>query len=434
VLVSLDRGSVSSAIPPVDAEAARIRILTFTRLFPNREEPRLGIFVETRLRAILGAGDVDARVVAPVPWFPFGGTRWARYGRLARLPREEMRHGTLVYHPRYVSVPGASMFTAPFAIAHGARTTVDAIRASGFDFDAIDAHYFYPDGVAATMLARRLGKPVQITARGTDINVLSHSALPRRMIRWAIRHADALVAVSAALKYRLVELGADESRVHVLRNGVDCGLFRPTPRSAAREALAVRARVLIASVGNLVPEKGHDLVIDVLEELRDAELVIVGDGPERAKLEQQARRRGLENRVRFLPVRPQSELATVYSAADVLVLASSREGWPNVVLEAMACGTPVVATNVGGVPEIIGWSESGVLVEQRTAAAIAAAIRDLLARCPDREATRAYAQRFGWDETATEQRRLFGQMVYGNRKATNVQPRDQRAPMSSVRR
>jgi glycosyltransferase involved in cell wall biosynthesis len=310
------------------------------------------------------------------------------------------------------------MLTAPYAIAHSAHATIAALRRDGFDFDLIDAHYFYPDGVAAALLAKRLRKPLQITARGTDVNVLPQMALPRRMIAWAARRADAIVTVSEPLKQRLVGLGVDESRIDVLRNGVDCDRFRPLDRAEARDAAGVKTRYVLAAVGNLVPEKGHDLVIEALAQVPDATLLIVGEGTEAAKLREAAHRAGVLDRVRLLPVRPQAALASIYSAADVLVLASSREGWPNVVLEALACGAAVVATNVGSVSEIVDSPETGIVVEERSAAALAAAMRTILARPPDREAPRRRALEFGWAEVASRQRALFVETIRSHSEAT----------------
>ena len=228
----------------------------------------------------------------------------------------------------------------------------------------------------------------------------------RRWIRWAIGRAQGLVAVCAALARVFEELGADPGRVRVLRNGVDLKLFRPLDRASLRAAFGLAGPVLL-TVGQLVERKGVHLVIDALAELPGHTLLVAGDGPERAALAERARRLGLEGRVRFLGEIPHERLADLYNAADCLVLASSREGWANVLLEAMACGTPVVATAVWGTPEVVAAPEAGRLVAERSAPALAAAIRDLLAAAPPRASTRAYAERFGWEPTTAGQIALF---------------------------
>jgi teichuronic acid biosynthesis glycosyltransferase TuaC len=384
-----------------------LKVCTFTTLYPSSARPRHGIFVETRLLELVKSSGVEARVVAPVPWFPFADARFGQYGAFARTPRHEVRSGIDVSHPRYAMVPGAGMYIQPFTLARAGIRRLYALRSEGFDCDVVDAHYFYPDGVAAALLARRFAKPLVITARGSDINMLARLPYPRRLIVWAANQARAIVTVSSALKQSLISLGIDAHRIVVLRNGVDLDLFRPVPQRAARETLDISEGPLMLSVGNLVPEKGHALAIDALAELPGMRLAIVGDGPDRKTLEQRAERLGLLARVFFLPVRPQSELKLVYSAADVLILASSREGWPNVLLEAMACGTPVVAADVGGVPEIVTDAAAGRVVTERSGPAFASTVRAVLEAGVSREATRQFAQRFDWGPTSRGQLSIF---------------------------
>jgi glycosyltransferase involved in cell wall biosynthesis len=390
--------------------AARMRILTFTTLYPNAAQPRHGIFVESRLRHLVASGQVEARVVAACPWFPFGDTRFGGYAAYARVPAREERFGITVHHPRFVIIPKISMAVAPALLYAAARKLLGRLIAEGFDFDLIDSHYAYPDGVAAVMLGRHFGRPVTITARGSDLNLISDYALPRRMIRWAAAHADGVITVAQALKNRAVALGIDGERIRVLRNGVDLGLFRPGDRAAARAALGFDGPTLL-SVGNLIPLKGHHLVIEALAALPNVALTVVGDGPERQRLMALAARLGVSDRVRFLGIVAQDRLPAVYTAADILVLASSSEGWANVLLEAMACGTPVVATAVSGTPEVVAAPAAGRLLPERSAAAIVAAVHDLLAAPPDRAATRAYAEQFSWDSTTAGQLDLFAQIL-----------------------
>jgi len=380
-------------------------ILTFTTLYPNSCQPGHGVFVENRLRHLLAEGSVSARVVAPVPWFPSAHPRFGRYGGFARVPAVEHRGGIAVHHPRYVAIPRLGMTVAPPLLWAGARNCVRRLQAER-DFDLIDAHYFYPDGIAAILLGAELGKPVVITARGTDINLIPRHLLPRRQIQWAAGRAAGLVTVCRALKDALVTLGVPEGRVRVLRNGVDLEQFRPFDRAAARARLGVEGRVLL-SVGLLIERKGHDVVIAALPRLPDCTLLIAGDGPERATLERLARRLGVADRVRFLGRIAHTGLAETYSAADCLVLASSREGWANVLLEAMACGTPVVASPAWGNAEVVAAPAAGIVAVDRSPGAIAAAIARLLAAPPPRAATRAYAEGFGWDATTGGQVELF---------------------------
>lgn len=377
-----------------------MKLLTFTTLFPSAARPRHGIFVETRLTQLRRFTGAQVQVIAPVPWFPSTSERFGRYAAFARTPAREVRDGVPVRHPRYLTAPVVGMYTQPQALARCGAAALRAVQDEGYDFDLIDAHYLYPDGVAAAMLARRFDKPLVLTARGSDVNRLAQLALPRRRILQALEQADAIVTVSAALRDRLADLGVDPARVRVLRNGVDTSLFRGLPRPQARALLGLGSGPVFAAVGNLVPEKGHDLAIAAAAAIPGATLLLVGEGPEHERLEQRARELGARERIRFLGERPQSELPVIYSAADALILASTREGWPNVVLEAIACGTPVVAAAVGGIPEIIVEPDGGVIVRERSEAAFVKALAQLLAAPPARDALTRYAARFGWQDTA----------------------------------
>lgn len=389
-----------------------MKILTFTSLYPNASQPNLGVFVENRLRHLLSDCNVQARVVAPVPWFPFKGERFGRYGRFAAVPAEETRHGIDLRHPRYPLLPRFGMTAAPYALYQWSKAALRDAIDSGFDFDVIDSHYFYPDGVAAALLGRHFGKPVTITARGSDIHYIPRYASPLRMIRWAADQAAAVIMVSDALRRRAIELGADPQKTRTIRNGVDLDLF--TLAKGASDARPRGERPLqLLSVGNLIPLKGHDLVIRALEKLPGAELSIVGQGPEAGSLRLLAEQLGLASRVRFLGTLPHDDMPQVYGAADVLVLASEREGWPNVLLEAMACGTPVVASNVWGIPEVVTDEAAGRLLPERSPAAIAGSVGELLERPPSREQTRAYAEQFSWRETSLAQLAAFQDVLEG---------------------
>jgi glycosyltransferase involved in cell wall biosynthesis len=391
-----------------------IRTLLFSTLFPNSVMPVHGIFVETRLRELLKSGAVQTRVVAPVPWFPSADPRFGEYARWARVPRRETRHGIEVLHPRYPLLPRIGMTTAPLALALAALPAVRQVLAEGFDFDVIDAHYYYPDGVAAALLARWVGKPLSITARGTDLNLIPAYALPRAMIRWAARRADASIGVCSALMDVLRDWDIDPGKLHVMRNGVDLERFRPLPQAQMRAELGLEGAPLLLSVGHLVERKGHHVAIDAMPALLQthpqARLVVVGDGVERERLQAQACTLGVAERVSFAGAVPNEQLLRWYSAADALILASSREGWANVLLEAMACGTPVVATRIWGTPEVVTPESGGVLFEPREGSALAAAVQQLLRSQPERSRVRRYAEGFSWQQTTQAQVDLFARL------------------------
>ncbi|MGA3005541.1 MAG: glycosyltransferase [Acetobacteraceae bacterium] len=373
-----------------------IRLLTFSTLFPNNARPNHGVFVENRLRHLVASGAVSSDVVAPVPWFPSAHPWFGDW---------------IVRHPRFPVLPRFGMSLAPVLLYRAMLPMVRRLIAEGPGFDAIDAHYLYPDGVAAVWLGQHFGLPVVLTARGTDVSLIPQFARPRRLILQAIAGAAAVIAVSAALRQALIEIGAPEAKISVLRNGVDTTVFRPpADRPAARAELGF-VRPTLISVGLLIERKGHHRTIEAMTQLPDFDLVIIGEGPERDRLNALVLRSGLGDRVRLAGPRPHAELPLWYGAADASVLSSSREGWANVLLESMACGTPVVASPIWGNPEVVRSPAAGVITRENSADGIAEAVRRLFASPPSREATWAYAEPFSWDETTAGQLAVFRRVI-----------------------
>jgi len=393
-----------------------VKILLFSSLYPSAVRPIHGIFVETRLRELLKTGEVQAKVVAPVPWFPSTAKRFGEYAQFAATPRFEKRNGIDVFHPRYALLPKVGMNSAPYTMALGALATVKRLQREGFDFDLIDAHYYYPDGVAAGLLAKWLGKPFVVTARGTDLNLIPQHPFPRQLILQTAARASASIGVAQALMDTLRELGADPAKLHTLRNGVDLERFAPEPREAARQRLGlpIQGRYLL-SVGHLIERKGHHIAIEALAQLPAVTLLIAGSGPEEGALKALAKRLGVAGRVHWAGVVPQTDLKWWYNAADALTLCSSREGWANVLLEAMACGTPVIASNIWGTPEVVSAPAAGLLMRERDAGSLAEAWQVLAVNTPERAATRRHAEAFSWDATTQGQLQLFNQVIHARR-------------------
>ena len=390
---------------------APLRLLTFSTLYPHAARPNHGVFVENRLRHLLASDQAVSTVIAPVPWFPSQNPRFGDWALNARAPAAEFRHGIAILHPRFPVIPKIGMTLAPYLLYRAMVPVLRQLLADGQRFDAIDAHYVYPDGVAAVWLGRAFGLPVVVTARGTDVNLIPQNRIPRRLIQTVIRDAAALVTVSAALKGALIELGAPDEKVTVLRNGVDTALFHPqSDRDAIRRSLGLTGPTLI-SVGLLIARKGHHRTIEAMAKLPGFTLIIAGEGPERGRLSGLIDRLGLADRVRLLGARPHAALPALYGAADASVLASSREGWANVLLESMACGTPVVASNIWGNPEVVQIRDAGLIAGENSPDGIATAVQALFAPLPDRAATRAYAERFSWDETTAGQLALFRRVI-----------------------
>ncbi len=400
-----------------------MRVLTVTSLYPNSAQPNFAVFVENRMRRVHATGHADISVIAPTPWFPSKNKMFGAYATHAAVPKREIRHGIRIEHPRYAMIPKIGMQSQPALYYRSLRRAAMALIEETGPFDLIDAHYFYPDGVAASRLADDLGIPFTCTARGTDINQIPGlHEFGKRAVLDVARRASASITVCEALRQELIQLGADGTKVHTLRNGVDLLGFRPP--NVNRDGLKVSYGVpadapLVVSVGGLVERKGHHLTIDAVAELPGVHLLIAGSGPEQGALEARIDGLGVGDRVRLTGPLPHGDLADFYGAADISVLASSREGWANVLLESMACGTPVVATSVWGTPEVVAAPEAGLLATNRDASTIRHGIRTLLENLPDRAATRAYAEHFSWDDTIDGVISVFRQAVadHGNRRS-----------------
>jgi teichuronic acid biosynthesis glycosyltransferase TuaC len=377
--------------------SAMPRVLTLSTLFPDAARPTFGVFVERQTLGLAAQPGVEVRVVAPLGLPPVIGARHPRWRALAALPARETWKGLTVHRPRFPLVPGLGALN-PYGIVFALAPLLRTIRRE-FAFDVIDAEFFFPDGPAAIRLGRALGVPVSIKARGHDIHHWGVARGTRGQVLAAGRAAGGMLAVSAALKRDMVALGLPETRIAVHYTGVDLDRFRPTAdRAAAKRALGIEGAMLL-SVGALIPRKGHDLAIAALGRLPGATLVIVGEGPERARLAATAAAHGVADRVRLLGRQPHEALPALAAAADVAVLVSASEGLANAWVEALACGTPVVISDAGGAAELVDRPAAGRIVA-RDPQAIADAVSALLAAAPDPEAVRATVRRFTWDENA----------------------------------
>jgi glycosyltransferase involved in cell wall biosynthesis len=374
-----------------------LRVLTLSTLFPDAARPVFGVFVERQTLGLAALPDVAVQVVTPIAAPPGPLARFGQSAGLATLPERETWKGLVVHRPRFPSLPGIAALN-PLLMARALLPLLRRIRAD-FPFDLIDAEFFFPDGPAAVRLGRALGVPVSIKARGHDIHHFGHARSTQRQVRTAGCTADGMLAVSAALKRDMVALGLPEARIRVHYTGVDLDRFRPVAdRKAAKAALGVTGPLLL-SIGALIPRKSHDLTIRALAELPDVTLMIAGKGPEEEALMALARDIGVADRVRLLGPQPHEALPALAAAADVGVLVSSSEGLANAWVESLACGTPLVLSDVGGARELVDRPDAGRIVA-RDPAAIAAAVRALLASPPDPLAVRATAERFTWAANA----------------------------------
>ncbi|MCI0337621.1 MAG: glycosyltransferase family 4 protein [Acidobacteria bacterium] len=384
-----------------------MNVLVFTSLWPNSEQPNFGIFVKHRIAALAQIDSVNVRVVAPVPYFPKllrSSIIPAHWRRMARIVDCELIGGLETFHPRHLVTPKVGMTFYSRWMASGVEGLLRRLHAE-WPIGLIDAHYVYPDGHAAVILGERLKIPVAITARGSDVSLFSYLPFIRPMIRHGLKRANGVIAVSSSLKQRIVELGVEPEKVAVIRNGIDLSIFYPVDRAEARRRLGLDSESqIILTVCALVRRKGIDRLIDAMRLIpgERVKLYVVGEGPERAALTTQIAEHNLADRVFLVGSRPQAGLAEWYSAADLFCLASRREGCPNVVIEAMACGTPVVASDIGGVRELIDDPRYGRIISSPTGENFAREIQIALESNWDRHGIAMQAAVRPWSKVAEE--------------------------------
>jgi glycosyltransferase involved in cell wall biosynthesis len=356
-------------------------------------------------------------VVAPVPLRPSIIAGIGRYGRTDRIPRVEEQQGLVIRHPRFLTVPKIAKTLDGVFMAQSCWATVRELFRDK-PFDVIDAHWAYPDGVAAAILGRRLRVPVAITVRGDDLNVFAEQPFRKPWIRWALKSAAVVLALSRELKSRVESLTGGAVDVRVVPNGVDTERFKPRDRTEARRHLGIPAdTTLLLSVGRLHRSKGFPLLVKAMAHLRERfgpiALAVVGDSdPEadaRAEIANVARELGLSANLLLPGSLDPDALVHWYSAADLFCLATIREGSPNVLLEALSCGLPCVATAVGGIPEVLS-SDLGVL----TGAApteLAESIARALTHQWDRAAIRGAVTSRSWNRVGLECCEALGSVI-----------------------
>jgi glycosyltransferase involved in cell wall biosynthesis len=358
--------------------------LCSTPLLPNLSPGNARIL--RALRAI-----ADCRVIIPVPWFSAGHA-----GVAGEIPAVEVdQDGSPIFHPRILHIPGVARFCNGVFYTLSVASIFHA-EVARFQPDVILAPWAYPDATAAVALGKRAGVPVVVRAMGSDINQVAHLPGRRTQVRWTLRHAGRVVAVSRALGQAIAALGVPDQRIAVIPTGIEPAIFYPRDRAEARTTLGLAPGPLVLVAARLSLEKGlmHLLAaMSLAGEGCGFALVVVGDGAQRRELEQEARRRGLGDRVRFEGFQPEARMPLYYSAADLLCLPSLAEGWPDALMESFACGCPVVASAVGGVPEIMALTDAGLTVPPANPDALARALAECLARDWDRSAI-AEAMRF----------------------------------------
>ncbi len=381
------------------APASRIKILSLSCVYPNPSEPALGLFVRSRLQHLSELADV--KVIAPIAVLDY--SRWRAVRSIRRLmPERRMDENLEVLQPAWFYPPLGGWLNPLFLYCRLRRLAVELRK--DFPFQIIDAHFGYPDGIAAALLARWTRSRFSVTLRGNEV-MHARRKLRRAALRWALRRADVIITVSESLRRFAIAMGAEPEKVRTIPNGIESRIYFPRNRAQCRMKLGLPAGGrLVLSAGALIERKGHHRVMEALKSLAEqgcpACLLIAG-GPGREgsfaqKLHRLPAKLNMQRSVRFFGEVSPERMSELMSAADVLCLASSREGWPNVVHEAMACGTPVVAANVGGVPEMIPSEHFGLVVPPGDPVVLAEALRKALGNSWNRAAIAAWAHSRSW--------------------------------------
>ncbi len=386
-----------------------LRVLSLSTLFPCPPRGGFGKFVANQMRAVSqlaeAGAEIDLTMINPIGLPPYPLSMREPYRTLATCPATSTLGSLTVHHPRFRLLPLIGGDSNPGRIARAVLPLARRLHAEA-PFDLVDAQFFFPDGPAAALIARALGIPCSIKARGSDIHYWSTRPRALAQIRAAAQDSVGMISVSEALKRDMAALGLPEERITVHYTGLDRSLFRITARSEARNRLPELLNLtlpedapLVVCPGALIAIKGQRLAIEALRDLPQAQLALAGTGADEAALRALSADLGLADRVHFLGQVSHDALPLLMSAADAVVLPSEREGLANVWVEALACGTPLVIPDIGGAREVIRTATAG-RIAARTGPAIAAALRELLSSPAPQDEVAACVSTFSWEENA----------------------------------
>lgn len=410
----MDRGGGNSGAPALTMSTPK-RLLSIATLYPNCARPRFGTFVSYSLEALAARPDWDVTAINPIGLPPVIA---GEYGALADAAVDGEENGVAVHRPRFTLIPKVGGRLNPRMIARAVLPLARQLHETQ-PFDMVDAQFFYPDGPAAAAIARALDLPLAIKARGADIHYWGAKSFGRAKMLNAARQSARLLAVSGALAEDMAALGMEREKIAVHYTGLDRDRFRPLQNEGLRRLLSERLSLplgekepILSTIGALIPRKGQELVLRALVDLPDARLLLVGKGPDEARLRAFADELGVAQRVHFLGLLDHDLLPLVLSASNAMVLPSSSEGLANAWVEALACGTPIIIADVGGARELVRGPAAGMIVA-REPAAIAQGVRILLENPPEHADTARVVDGFGWAEHAEALDAIYSEVIGG---------------------
>jgi len=381
-----------------------VEVLVYSTLYPSSLNPTQGIFVKELTRHIRDKIET-VRVVAPVNgWRNLKGILQGKYQK--RVLEDKI----LIDYPLFWTIPKVLKQFDGVLLYHWTKKTTN----KGMEkVSLVHAHYVYPESFAAQLLAEKSNLPLVVTIHGSDINVIAEDPSRKHLIIDTLQRADAVVTVSKALMGKVVSLIGREDNVYQIPNGIDSNKFFPGNKNEAKKALGLsHCDKIVLFAGRLEPVKGlPQLLKAVLKLPPDIHLVLIGGGSQRKKLEKMSIQLGVYERIIFCGPIEHHHLYRYFQAADLVVLASVSEGWPTIILEAMACGKPVVSPAVGGVPEVINGDRLGILTESNDSEALARGILKALSINWDSSYIQNYAQKFSWKSIAEDYLDLYTKVL-----------------------
>ena len=381
----------------------RKRLLALSYLFPNVEKPNHGIFVYNRLNAMAKYADVT--VINPIPWSPLH-LFIDKFKHLRNIPAKTQRGDLTIYHPRYLSIPGYAKGIEIPTYRSAVKKVIDEI---GFDFDLIDLHWTFPDLPTGDYLSNRYGVPYRLTLRGMEAFHIQDGDVRQKTVAKYLKRVDSIISLSQEMADEADTIAGTAAKTKVVRNGVDTKAFFFKGRELCRHSLGLpESQRIVLGVGALIHRKGFDVVISAIKNLfetghdLDTHFYILGaegaEGDYRKELFDLVASANLADRVHFVGAVPNDKLVDWYNAADLFCLSSRGEGSPNVLTEALACGCPAVATNVGSVPEIMAAEDDlGTVIPVNDVLRTAEAIDELLRKQHDRQIQAESLNKYTWD-------------------------------------
>ncbi|MFT6084584.1 MAG: glycosyltransferase involved in cell wall biosynthesis [Alphaproteobacteria bacterium] len=375
-------------------------------LFPSPITPSVGLFVRHRLTALQEHLSLDKHhffIASPTPYFPFKHPCFKQYAHYAQKPTGTITMQNLqICYPRYLQIPLCnSHFSGYLTYLSLKKHFNNYVKSNGKPLKLI-AEYGFPDAIAIYHLSKRHNIPYIVTLRGSDMSYFMRLKNLKPQIMQALEAAETIICVSQNMKQALHETHEIPlEKISVIGNGVNKDIFYATYNASIRDQYALKTPYLISSVGGLIDRKNHSLAIKAIQSLPNHSLVIAGEGPQRPALEQLIKSLNLQDRVFLIGTQTQTQLADLYNASDLFLLCSLSEGRPNVVLEAIACGTTVLTTNVHGVDEIITHPCYGTIIDKSTAPqALADKITSMMHYPYDKNMIQNHGHSFSWEKSA----------------------------------